>query len=80
MKSASYVLKNSGNLKIRTLLLHGKADKITSPEASREFAMGNSKTDFIEFENGYHELHNEVFNSRVFETIMDWIDNKSSTV
>ena len=80
MKSADYVLKHSGNLKISTLLLHGGADKITSHEASREFAMGNSKTYFIEIENGYHELHNEVFKHQVFEKIMNWIDNKPSAV
>jgi len=49
IKSASYVLKHSGDLKTHTLLLHGKADKITSLEASKEFAMGNNKTEFIEF-------------------------------
>ena len=79
IKSASYALEHSGDLKIPTLLLHGGADKITSPEASKKFAMGNSKTDFMEFEEGYHELHNEAFKSQVFEKIIDWIDNKTST-
>jgi alpha-beta hydrolase superfamily lysophospholipase len=80
MKSANYALKHSGDLKIRTLLLHGEADKITSPEASKKFAAGNNKTNFIGFEGGYHELHNEEFKLRVFETIIDWIDNKSTTI
>ena len=81
MKSAKYVVEHSANLKIRTLILHGGADKITSPEASKKFAMGNSKTDFVEIEGGYHELHNEAFiKSRVFEIIMNWIDNKPLTV
>ena len=80
IKSANYAIEHSGDLKTRTLLLHGGADKITSPEASRKFAAGNSKTDFIEFKEGFHELHNEAFKQQVFETIMDWIDNKSSAV
>ena len=80
MKSADYVIKNSGNLKIPTLLFHGGADKITSLEASKEFAMGNDKTVFIEVEGGYHELHNEAFKHQMFEKIINWIDNKSSTV
>ena len=80
MQSANYALEHSGDLKTRTLLLHGGADKITSSEAGKKFAMGNSKTEFIEFEDGYHELHNEEFKHQVFEKIMDWIDNKSSTV
>ena len=80
IKSASYALEHSGDLKIRTLLLHGGADKITSSEASKKFAAGNSMTDFIEFNEGYHELHNEEFKHRVFEKIMNWIDNKTSAV
>ena len=79
IKSANYALEHSGNLKIRTLLLHGGADKITSPQVSKEFADGNNKTNFIEFEGGYHELHNEKFKHQIFEKIMEWIDNKSST-
>ena len=80
MESADYVLKHSGELKIRTLLLHGGADKITLSEASKEFAMGNNETHFIEVADGYHELHNEAFKYQVFEKIMNWIDNKPSTV
>jgi alpha-beta hydrolase superfamily lysophospholipase len=79
IKSASYAIKHSGNLKTPTLLLHGGADKITSLEASKKFAMENNKTDFVEFEEGYHELHNETFKNKVFEKIIDWIDNKTST-
>ena len=79
MQSADYVVKNSGELKIRTLLFHGGDDKITSLETSKEFAAGNGKTDFIVVEGGYHELHNEAFKHQVFEKIMNWIDNKSST-
>jgi len=80
IKSASYVLKHSSDLKTRTLLLHGGADKITSPKAGKKFAMGNNITDFMEFKEGYHELHNEEFKHQVFEKIMDWINNKPSTV
>ena len=80
MQSADYVVKNTGELKIRTLLLHGGDDKITSIEASKEFAAGNNKTKFIEVEGGYHELHNEAFKHQVFEKIIDWIDNKPTAV
>ena len=80
MKAANYAVEHSGDLKTRTLLLHGGADRITSPEASKKFAKGNTKTDFIVFENGYHELHTEAFKHQVFETIINWIYNKSSIV
>ena len=81
MKSVNHVLRNSANLKTRTLILHGGDDKITSPEASRNLAAGNRKIDFVEIDEGYHELHNEAFiKHRVFKIIMDWIDNKPITV
>ena len=81
MKSVNYVLEHSGDIKIRTLILHGGADKITSPEASKKFAMENSNIDFVEIDEGFHELHNEAFiKHRVFGIIMNWIDNKHSAV
>jgi len=76
MSSGRYALEHSAELKISTLILHGSDDLITSPDASREFAAGNGKTDFKLFEGGYHELHNETFKSDVFDYIVKWIDKK----
>ena len=74
--AAKYSLAHASELKVPTLLLHGSDDLIVSPKASSEFA-GN--TDLVEikiWENGYHELHNEVFKDEVFTYIMSWIKKK----
>jgi acylglycerol lipase len=74
MRAGKYVLAHASELKIRTLLIHGNDDLITSPEASREFA---SKTDFVElkiWDGGYHELQNEPFKKEVFKYIINWIN------
>lgn len=76
MSSGKYALEHSGDLKISTLMLHGSDDMITSPEGSREFASKNRITDLKIFEGGFHELHNELFRSDVFEYILNWIDKK----
>ena len=76
VKAAKFTLENPSSLKVRTLLLHGSDDKICSPEGSREFASGSSKTDLKIFEGGYHELHNESFKIEVFNYIVKWLENK----
>ncbi len=74
MSAAKYSLAHASELKIPTLLLHGSDDKLTSPEASREFA---GKTNMVElkiWDGGFHELHNEPFKGEVFKYIMNWIN------
>ncbi|MDO9579310.1 MAG: alpha/beta fold hydrolase [Bacteroidales bacterium] len=74
--SASYSLTHGSELKVPTLLLHGRDDLITSPESSIEFA---EQTDMVEiklWDNGYHELHNEIFKNEVFTYIASWIKKK----
>jgi acylglycerol lipase len=73
VRAGKYSLAHASDLKIRTLLMHGNDDLITSPEASREFA---SKTNLVElkiWDGGYHELHNEPFKKEVFKYILNWI-------
>jgi alpha-beta hydrolase superfamily lysophospholipase len=61
-------------INVPLLVLHGTADNITSYKASREFVMNSgAKTNFIEIEGGYHELHNDSDKEKVFKTIYDWI-------
>lgn len=69
-------LKNASDLKLPVLLMHGSGDLITSPEGSREFA---SKTKMVQlkiWDEGYHELHNELFKDEVFSYIINWINTR----
>jgi alpha-beta hydrolase superfamily lysophospholipase len=76
MSAGKYVLEHSGELKIPTLILHGSDDLICSPEGTKEFASKNNLTEIKIFEGGYHELHNELFRSEVFDYIIKWIYKK----
>jgi alpha-beta hydrolase superfamily lysophospholipase len=74
MKAGKYVLNHASELKIPILLLHGKDDPITSPEASAEFAGKSDKVELKIWDGGYHELHNEPFRDEVFKYILNWIN------
>jgi alpha-beta hydrolase superfamily lysophospholipase len=74
MKAGKYALNHASELKIPILLMHGKDDPITSPEASAEFAGKSDKVELKIWDGGYHELHNEPFRDEVFKYILNWIN------
>jgi alpha-beta hydrolase superfamily lysophospholipase len=74
MSSAANALQNASRLKTPLLLIHGSDDRICSPEGSREFASKTTLAEFRLWEEGYHELHNELFKKEVFDYIMNWIN------
>ncbi|MBL7789834.1 MAG: lysophospholipase [Chitinophagales bacterium] len=56
-----------------TLVFHGSGDNLTSHEASKKFASGNDKIDFLSIEGGFHELHHDLGRDELFEKIIDWL-------
>jgi acylglycerol lipase len=76
MKAAKFVLANAADLKISTLILHGSADLIISPEGSREFAGKSKMVELKIWNDCFHEPHNEPFRDEVFEFIMSWINKQ----
>jgi len=73
MNAGKYSLEHASELKIPTLLMHGSDDKLTSPQASMEFAGETNMVTLKIWEGGYHELHNELFREEVFKYILNWI-------
>ncbi len=75
------VIKQAHHIQLPVLLMHGTGDLITSVEASKKFAehlkKGGGDISFIEWEDCYHEIHNETNNDEVFREIMKWINTKS---
>ena len=76
IETGQWTLDNVTKLSIPTLIYHGSADKLTSFEASKEFAKkaGNLVT-FVPFEGLYHETHNEPEKEEVFKVIIAWCNN-----
>ncbi len=60
------------------LIMHGKADKLTYPSGSEDFAKlvqatGRDVTLKL-WDDLYHELHNEPQKAEVFKLMIDWLD------
>jgi alpha-beta hydrolase superfamily lysophospholipase len=62
-------------INVPLLVMHGNDDELTSCDASREFVRNASeKTTYVEWEGGFHELHNDIDKEKVFKTILGWLN------
>ncbi len=72
--SAQYALDHAADLSCPALIMHGQADKITSAEASREFALrAGALATYLEWPDARHELHNEPERLEVLHAAWAWI-------
>jgi len=68
-------LERASELKIPMLLMHGSSDKLTSAQASKEFAAKAGKLVTLRIWDGfYHEIHNEPEKVEVIRAMIDWMD------
>jgi alpha-beta hydrolase superfamily lysophospholipase len=76
-EAGHWALENAPRFGLPLLLMHGSADRITSPEASSEFAsrVGDRCTLKI-WEGFYHEIHNEPEQSAVFDVLIAWLNEQ----
>jgi len=73
-ETGEWAIANAQNLQTPTLLIHGTHDKITDHKASAEFVENtNGVASLSLFDNGYHELHNDLEKEQFAETILNWI-------
>lgn len=71
-----FALENASKLPKRTLVLHGNADPVTSHTASKDFVQtAGGLATYIEFENAYHELHNDLIWEEALGSIYEWMNN-----
>ena len=76
-KAAKFAIEKAMLLPTPTLVMHGEADQITSPEGSKEFAVKNAEMITLKLWPGmYHEIHNEVDKELVFNYELDWINRQ----
>ena len=68
--------ENADKLQIPILMIHGTADRITSPASSREFFDKLTYPDktYIDYEGGYHESLNDIHHQQVATDIQNWLD------
>jgi alpha-beta hydrolase superfamily lysophospholipase len=75
--SGEWALDHATDFSLPLLLMHGNADRLTSPDASREFAArAGAVCTLIVWDGFYHEIHNEPEQSDVFNAILTWLDER----
>ena len=61
-------------MNVPLLVMHGTNDKIASFKTAQNFVRNaGSKTTFLEWEGGYHELHNDLDYHDVFRSLIKWL-------
>lgn len=69
-----YAIEHANELSMKTLAMHGTADRLTSSKATEEFANKNpQKVELKLWDGFYHEIHNEPEKQQVFDYIANWL-------
>ncbi len=72
-----WALTHAGQLRVPVLLMHGTADRLTSPEASREFCRRAGEPCTLRLWEGfYHEVHHEIGRDAVYRAVLDWLNER----
>ena len=75
LETARSLSTYKGSIKVPLLMMHGGADRITSPKGSACFAKNVSgDVTYKEWKDLFHEIHNEPEKEAVFEFLLDWMD------
>jgi len=73
--TSSWTLAHASEFPVPLLLMHGKEDKIALPSSSTEFAASlKEKCTLVLWDDGYHELHNDLEKDKVLKTMTLWMD------
>eukprot|EP01066_Platyproteum_vivax_P011254 Platyproteum_vivax@DN5109_c0_g1_i1.p1 len=69
----------AAEFKYPVLIVHGKKDRLTDPEASEKFyqlCSSNDKTLQL-FEHSYHEVHKDINREEMFSLIVKWMKKRA---
>lgn len=81
IQTGEWVRANGEHFSLPLLLLHGNQDMLTSVDGSRELAAKNNPNiTYIEWEGGYHELHNEPDRHKVLNAILNWLNPRITPI
>ncbi len=77
IEAGEQALAKASELKVPSLITHGKADRLTDHKASVEFSNQSELATLKLFENGYHELHHDLCKDEFIKTVLNWLDQQS---
>ncbi len=68
-----YLDQYDGTFPVPLLMMHGGADHLIDPVASRRFSeRAKGDIEFLSFADQAHEIHNDRMAAQVFEAALDW--------
>lgn len=72
--AGTYAIDHADKISIKTLAMHGTADRLTSIEGTKSFAAKNPNMVTLKIWEGfYHEIHNEPEKQQVFDYMAQWL-------
>ncbi len=74
----TWTLSRAPEFSVPLLMLHGSADRVVPPEASRRFYedMALDDKERIEYPGGYHELDNDTSHDEVLGDLIAWMEKR----
>lgn len=72
--AAAETLARASEISVPMLIAHGRNDMIASPAGSVQVAEAAPRATLKLWDDGYHELHNDLLKEEHFEFIAGWID------
>ncbi len=78
VRSGPPLLERAPELEMPTLIMHGAADGLNDPQASRELAarVGARDVTLTTYPGGYHELFNDLDRDAVTADLLAWLDER----
>ena len=73
LRSGEWAIAYAAEFPVPLLLMHGTADRLTSHEASQEFASQAPNCTLKLWERLYHETHNEPEKDKVIGFMIEWL-------
>jgi alpha-beta hydrolase superfamily lysophospholipase len=78
--AGQWALDHAAEFPLPLLLMHGGADRLTSAAASREFAAKIKQgCTYKEWDEQFHEIHNEPEQQQLFVYIVDWLGQHTTS-
>lgn len=74
LNAGKYAINNADKIKIPSLIFHGKADRIIDYKGAVEFNKRAKNCTLHLFENGFHELHHDIYKQELLQMIVKWLD------
>lgn len=73
LRSGEWAIAHAAEFPVPLLLMHGTADRLTSHQASQEFAAKAPNCTLKLWEGLYHETHNEPEKADVIRFLIEWL-------